>query len=426
MSGPSDSSRPPSPLAFESGGYSYSLQRPLVSHPDYDTLLLASRQLATGGPLKRVVLKPILLEHEREARTRALEEVRLSRCLRHRNIAPVLGTAFHEVAYVVMELAHGCFLLSLMDAAVSVNRKLSHDFAAYVAAEVAEALDFAHRAVDEEGRPLHLVHRAVGPLRIRVGDDGRVQLTNFGAAYSELLGRIHTPPGLLRGDPAYIAPEILLGFCEPEASQTDLLTPRKLDGRADVFSLGLVLLEMLLARYPLDPPDTVWLDVEKRFPPEVRGERSSLLPLETLANRVLHFGPEEVRRATEELPEPLRRILAKALRPNPDERYPTAGQLRDELRAFLHRPGQLYGRLERGHMLPSLPTLLRLCRALALDANPLLGFSTSRPPPWLTQEAPAEKDPPAVRRLLRTVRQLKPRQLTALRFVASAMLEPGK
>jgi serine/threonine-protein kinase len=341
MPGPSDSRGPASQLAFESGDYSYSIQRPLVSHPDYDTLLLSSRKLAKGGPFKLVVLKPILLEHGREARARALEEVRLSKYLRHRNIAPVLGTAVHnEVAYVVMDLASGRFLLSLMDAAVSVNQRLSHDLAAYVAAEVAEALDFAHRAVDEEGRPLHLVHRAVGPLRIRVGYDGRVQLTNFGAAYSELLGRIHTPPGLLRGDPAYIAPEILLGYCKPEPGQRDLITPKRLDGRADVFSLGLVLLEMLLARYPLDPPDTVWLDVEKRFPPEVRGERSSLLPLATLANRVLHFGPEEVQRATEELPEPLRRILSRALRPSPDERHQTAGELRDELRAFLNRPGR--------------------------------------------------------------------------------------
>lgn len=341
MPGPSDSSGPSSQLAFESGGYRYAIQRPLVSHPDYDTLLLSSRQLATGGPFKLVVLKPILLEYGREARSRVMEEVRLSKYLRHRNIAPVLGSAVHdEVAYVVMDIGHGRFLLSLMDAAVSVNRKLSHDFAAYIAAEVADALDYAHRAVDDEARSLHLVHRAVGPMRIRVGYDGRVQLTNFGAAYSELLGRIRTPPGLLRGDPAYIAPEILLGFCKPEASQRDPLTPRKLDGRADIFSLGLVLLEMVLARYPLDPPDTVWIDVEKRFPPEVRGERSSLLPLETLANRVLHFGPEEVQRAAEELPEPLQRILSKALRSNPDERYQTAGQLRDELRAFLNRPGQ--------------------------------------------------------------------------------------
>ncbi|QRK05261.1 helix-turn-helix domain-containing protein [Archangium violaceum] len=83
---------------------------------------------------------------------------------------------------------------------------------------------------------------------------------------------------------------------------------------------------------------------------------------------------------------------------------------------------EVYGRLERGNMLPSLPTLLRLCRALAVDANPLLGFSASQPPEWLTLEAPAEDEPPAMRRLLRTVRQLKPRQLTALSSAASAML----
>jgi transcriptional regulator with XRE-family HTH domain len=102
-----------------------------------------------------------------------------------------------------------------------------------------------------------------------------------------------------------------------------------------------------------------------------------------------------------------------------------AGLTQEEAAEHMGLVTEVYGRLERGHMLPSLPTLLRLCRALALDANPLLGFSSSRPPPWLEREARAEKEPPAVRRLLRTARQLTPRQLTALRFVASAMLKPG-
>ena len=83
---------------------------------------------------------------------------------------------------------------------------------------------------------------------------------------------------------------------------------------------------------------------------------------------------------------------------------------------------EVYGRLERGNMLPSLPTLMRLCRALAVDANPLLGFSSSTPPAWLTLEVPGEDEPPAVRRLLRTVRKLKPRQLTALSHVARVLL----
>lgn len=338
MSEPTDSSQ----LDFESGDYRYSIQHPLVSHPSYDTLLLASRQHVRGGLLEVVVLKPILLDNEREARQRALEEVQLARNLRHPNIAPVLGSAFHGgIAYVVSKFGHGRFLLSVMDATVLVGRTLSPDFAAYVAAEVAEALDHAHRAVDDEGRPLHLVHRAVGPMRIRLGHDGRVQLTNFGTAWSELLGRIRSPPGLLRGDPAYVAPEILRGFITPEPGQRDPLTPRRLDGRADIFSLGLVLLEMLLARYPLDPPDELWTSVETRLQSGLRIEHaSSLLPLEVLAFRVLHFGPEEVQRTAAELPEPLQRVLAKALCPEPAERYETAGQMRDELRDFLHRSGQ--------------------------------------------------------------------------------------
>lgn len=99
-----------------------------------------------------------------------------------------------------------------------------------------------------------------------------------------------------------------------------------------------------------------------------------------------------------------------------------AGLTQEEAAERVGIATEVYGRLERGNMLPSLPTLLRLCRALALDANPLLGFSSSQPPAWLTLDAPAEDEPPAMRRLVRTVRRLKPRQVTALSHVASAML----
>jgi len=336
---------PAARITFESGGYRYSILRHLVTHPQYDTLLLASRQHAEGGPVKLVELKPVVLEEGHEGLERVLEEVRLARFLRHpNNIAAVYGYAVqNELPYIVMEHMRGCYLLTAMDAAVAVGRRLSPAFAAYVAGEVADALDFAHRAVDEAGRPLHLVHRAVGPMRIRLGRNGRVQLTNFGAAYSELLGRIRSPDGLLRGDPAYIAPEILLGFLRPEPGQRDVLTPRNLDGRADIFSIGLVLMEMLLASYPLDPPNSLWRDVKRRFPAEVRSEVPTFIKLETLADRVLHFGPEEVQRVAEEVPTSLRQIVSKALRPNPDERYQTAGELRDELHAYLRGLPQPYG-----------------------------------------------------------------------------------
>jgi transcriptional regulator with XRE-family HTH domain len=86
---------------------------------------------------------------------------------------------------------------------------------------------------------------------------------------------------------------------------------------------------------------------------------------------------------------------------------------------------EVYGRLERGVMLPSLPTLMRLCRALALDANSLLGFSCSHRPSWLQVETSPDTEAPALRRLLRTARRLKPAQLRALGQVASVLLSPS-
>ena len=99
-----------------------------------------------------------------------------------------------------------------------------------------------------------------------------------------------------------------------------------------------------------------------------------------------------------------------------------AGLTQEEAAERIDVATEVYGRLERGNMLPSLPTLMRLCRALALDANSLLGFPLSEPPPWLILETPVETEPPAVRRLMRTVRRLRPRQLIALSHVASALL----
>lgn len=82
---------------------------------------------------------------------------------------------------------------------------------------------------------------------------------------------------------------------------------------------------------------------------------------------------------------------------------------------------EVYARLERGLMLPSVPSLLRLCRALGVDANSLLGLVTDTPPPWLAQAAPPSEERPALRRLLRSVRRLGAKQVDALTNVARFM-----
>ena len=79
----------------------------------------------------------------------------------------------------------------------------------------------------------------------------------------------------------------------------------------------------------------------------------------------------------------------------------------------------VYARIERAQMLPSVPTLKRLCHVLEVDANTLLGFSSPTPPAWFA--APAAKTRPAVERLSRTARRLPKQQLAALKAVALAM-----
>ena len=323
-------------FAFSSGNCRYEVYRTLVAHRDYDTLLLAWRQPQDGSARTQVVVKPLQMSFGRERRARALEEVELAKHLQHPNIAAVHGFAVHdEVPYIVMEHMRGCYLLTVMDYALLVGRKLSPPFAAYVAAEVANALDYAHRRNDEEGRPLNIIHRAVGPLRIRLGFNGRVKLANFGAAYSELRERLRTPPGLLRGDPAYLAPEILRAVAESDASQADPLKAKGIDGRADIFSLGLVLLEMLMAEYPLDPLEALPPAAPSVFPPSIQAERTTAIRLEVLANRLLRFHPSDVESAAEKLPAPLWPILLRALQPDPAARYKSAAEMRDKLRAYL-------------------------------------------------------------------------------------------
>jgi serine/threonine-protein kinase len=267
--------------------------------------------------------------------------------MRHPNIAAVYGSAVHEQQpYVVSEHVRGCSALTVLVASVTARRALSPAFAAYVASEVAIALEYAHRFETEDRRPLELVHRAVSPVNIRLGERGSVRLTNFGAVFTTLPGRFVTPPKSLRGDPAYMAPEIAREFLRPQSEGEGPPTARGFDARADLFSLGLVLLEMLTATHPLNPPQSAWQGMEARFPTDVRAERPSFLPLEVLANRVLHFGPEQVRKASAKVPAPLRAVLTRALCPDPDKRYQSAGMMRAELLRYLGGLKRPYGRAE--------------------------------------------------------------------------------
>src|SRR6185295_12713218 len=99
-----------------------------------------------------------------------------------------------------------------------------------IVADAAAGLDYAHKARDDRGQPMHIVHRDISPQNLLVGFDGGVKLIDFGVA--KAAGRAqHTTTGVLKGKFPYMSPEQAEG--------------EEIDGRSDVFALGIVLWELL-------------------------------------------------------------------------------------------------------------------------------------------------------------------------------------
>lgn len=319
-------------LLVETRQYRYELIRPLLRHPEQGEVLLAWRRAREGGRSLQVQLKRVDPPPGYERRRRAMEEVRLASSLRHPCIARVYGWVPYQGApHVVSEYVPGCFLATAMDAALLRGGPLSPAFCAYVAAEVARALEHAHRAVDEQGQPLRVVHRGLGPLRVRLGAEGQVKLTDFGQAWSTLAQRVETRQGVVRGELAYAAPEVLQG--------------RGAQARSDLYSLGLVLLEMLVGYYPLDPPEAevVVAGREERL----RAERPVWATVAELAERQRRLVPAVVERVGEAVPRPLSWLVERLLRQEPEERPGSAREVVLELSEWLAGQGYGAGELAR-------------------------------------------------------------------------------
>ncbi|RYZ16408.1 MAG: serine/threonine protein kinase, partial [Myxococcaceae bacterium] len=230
--------------------------------------------------------------------------------LRH----PAIATVFHRkvskgALHVVMEYVDGPSLETLVSAGVARGRPVSEAFALYVGAEIAEALHHAHTLTDADGKPLGVIHRDVNPRHVYVGTQGEVKLTNFGAAYSLVVGREESPASLVRGDVAYASPEYL--------------TRQPLTPRSDVFGLGVLLVELFTGKHLFDVEDVPRpLKGMVRLQPEILPS----LPLTQMQVQVLlaSFGPEDVEEAVASLSPDVKAMLHVALRAKPEERFATA------------------------------------------------------------------------------------------------------
>jgi len=321
-----------------------------VRHGSEQGHLVEVRELRPSAPAR---------EHQRLE-----EEFRLVAWLTHPSIVRIHGLhrQLDGTRYLVTEHVPGYWLETVISFGQLRGRPLSESFALYVAAEVAGALHAAHTLTDAVGQPLGLLHRDVNPANIRIGQEGEVKLSGFITAFSRLPGRRETTYGVLRGDLAYAAPERL------EAGAA-----AGVDARADLFSLGLVLLETLTARhlYDLEEIETKAWGQKPGAAPEVtalRAEVESWVPAAQMARRAAAVQPRHVEQATRGLSEPTRDLLRKLLQRDPARRYTSGAELQAALRDRLARSGLPHG---SGYAAREVTQASRSAEGRRRKANPL-------------------------------------------------------
>ena len=268
--------------------------------------LFKAKRKGVEGFEKILAIKRILphMSDNDEFITMFIDEAKLAAQLTHQNICQIFDLGKIENSYyIAMEYVHGKDLRAGLRASRSKKKPFPVELAILVISKISSALDYAHRKRDANGQPLNLVHRDISPQNILISYEGEVKLVDFGIAKAASKAHV-TQHGALKGKLLYMSPEQAWG--------------KAVDKRTDIFSLGVVLYEMLTgAPLFLDENDTEVTILEK-----VREAR---------------IGP--VRELNPKVPESLEKILVKVLHKNPDERYQTALDLQKDLDDFFYSEG---------------------------------------------------------------------------------------
>ncbi len=191
-----------------------------------------AQQFGAEGFIKTVAIKMILPKYAQRENLIAsfVGEARLVANLVHQNIVQIHHLGRHEGGYyIAMEYIDGITLTDFMVMHVRLVRQTPVDLATFIVSRIGRGLEYAHNKKDANGKPLQLVHRDVSPNNIMIDTEGEVKLTDFGVAKASQF--MEDESGDLVG---------CVEFMAPEQARCDTV-----DGRSDVFSLGLVFYELL-------------------------------------------------------------------------------------------------------------------------------------------------------------------------------------
>ena len=249
-------------------------------------------RLRSGPADAHVAIKRLLpsFAHEPRFIEMFVAEARLAATLHHPNIAEVFDVGLdHDACYFAMELVRGHDVRALLAAAVMRERPMPLAIAISIMYGTTCALAYVHDPTGPHAK-LDLVHRDISPSNILVSWDGAIKLVDFGIARIETGAVNRTASGQLKGKIPYMSPE----QCRA----------RPLDGRSDLFSLGVVLYELTTNRRPFDRSSEF-----ETLEAIVRGE----------------FAPPS--RVVRTYPADLEEIVVRLMATRPADRYPSAGAL---------------------------------------------------------------------------------------------------
>lgn len=274
--------------------------------------VFVARREGPHGFQKRVAIKRILPQLAHDPRLVAMfcDEARIQSALSHPSLVEIFDFGEHEgQPFIALEYVEGLSAAQLIERVAARNLTVDLAPALSIVREVLQALAYVHAATDEEGRPLGIVHRDVAPANILIGRMGQVKLGDFGIVRSTAIDA-RTVPGELKGKVGYVSPEQALGM--------------PLDGRSDLFSLSIVLAELLMCR-PLFAGET-----------------------ELAVLQSLHGGNlQRLRSDGAHIPAEVRDILIKGLSRWPEQRFQSATELLDAIENVAWRLGLSLG----GHVL---------------------------------------------------------------------------